>query len=135
MDTKTATRERTGKPLIESDRVEGTTVYDPRGNNIGSIKRLMIDKISGKVAYAVMSFGGFMGIGAADHAVPWSKLTTTRVSAAIGRTSPRSSCGAPRLSRATAISTGVIGTARRSCTTFTARPITGASSRTQKATK
>jgi len=75
MDTKTATRERTGKPLIESDRVEGTTVYDPRGNNIGSIKRLMIDKISGKVAYAVMSFGGFMGIGAADHAVPWSKLT------------------------------------------------------------
>ena len=75
MDTRTATRERTGKPLIESDRVEGTTVYDPRGNNIGSIKRLMIDKISGKVAYAVMSFGGFMGIGAADHAVPWSKLT------------------------------------------------------------
>ena len=51
----------TGKPLIESDRVEGTTVYDPDGNNIGSIKRLMIEKISGKVAYAVMSFGGFLG--------------------------------------------------------------------------
>jgi PRC-barrel domain protein len=47
----------TGKPLIESDRVEGTTVYDPQGNNIGSIKRLMIEKISGRVAYAVMSFG------------------------------------------------------------------------------
>ena len=46
----------TGKPLIESDRVEGTTVYDPQGNNIGSIKRLMIEKISGHVAYAVMSF-------------------------------------------------------------------------------
>ena len=41
-----------GKPLIESDRVEGTTVYDPQGNNIGSIKRLMIEKISGHVAYA-----------------------------------------------------------------------------------
>ena len=40
----------TGKPLIESDRVEGTTVYDPSGNNIGSIKRLMIEKISGRVA-------------------------------------------------------------------------------------
>jgi hypothetical protein len=37
----------TGKPLIESDRVEGTTVYDPQGNNIGSIKRLMIEKLSG----------------------------------------------------------------------------------------
>ena len=46
----TATAERTGKRLIESDRVEGTTVYDAQGNNVGSIKRIMIDKISGKVA-------------------------------------------------------------------------------------
>ena len=45
---QTATTTRTGKPLIESDRVEGTTVYDPQGNNIGSIKRLMIEKISGQ---------------------------------------------------------------------------------------
>ena len=47
----------TGKPLIESDRVEGTTVYDPSGNNIGSIKRLMIEKISGRVAYGSRSLG------------------------------------------------------------------------------
>jgi hypothetical protein len=65
----------TGKPLIESDRVEGTTVYDPQGNDVGSIKRLMIEKISGRVAYAVMSFGGFLGMGEEEHAVPWSKLT------------------------------------------------------------
>ena len=65
----------TGKPLIESDRVEGTTVYDPQGNNIGSIKRLMIEKISGHVAYAVMSFGGFLGMGSEEHTIPWSKLT------------------------------------------------------------
>ena len=65
----------TGKPLIESDRVEGTTVYDPSGNNIGSIKRLMIEKLSGRVAYAVMSFGGFLGMGTEEHAVPWNKLT------------------------------------------------------------
>jgi PRC-barrel domain len=65
----------TGKPLIESDRVEGTTVYDPQGNNIGSIKRLMIEKVSGRVAYAVMSFGGFLGIGTEDHSIPWNKLT------------------------------------------------------------
>ena len=56
-------RVTTGKPLIESDRVEGTPVYNPSGNNIGSIKRLMIEKVSGKVAYAVMSFGGFLGNG------------------------------------------------------------------------
>jgi hypothetical protein len=65
----------TGKPLIESDRVEGTTVYDLQGNNIGSIKRLMIEKISGRVAYAVMSFGGFLGMGSEEHSIPWSKLT------------------------------------------------------------
>jgi hypothetical protein len=39
----------TGKPLIESDRVEGTYVYDPSDNHIGTIKRLMIDKVSGQV--------------------------------------------------------------------------------------
>lgn len=69
-----ATSRMTGKPLIESDRVEGTTVYDPGGNNIGEIKRLMIEKISGKVPYAVMSFGGFLGIGEQEHTIPWSKL-------------------------------------------------------------
>ncbi|MPR10774.1 PRC-barrel domain-containing protein [Microvirga tunisiensis] len=66
---------RTGKPVIESDRVEGTAVYDPQGNRLGSIKRLMIEKISGKVAYAVMSFGGFLGIGEDEHTIPWGKLT------------------------------------------------------------
>ena len=75
MATNTQTSEMTGKPLIESDRVEGTTVYDPSGNNIGSIKRLMIEKISGKVTYAVMSFGGFLGMGADEHTIPWNKLT------------------------------------------------------------
>ena len=65
---------RTGKPLIESDRVEGTTVYDREGNDIGSIKRLMIEKLSGQVAYAVMSFGGFLGMGSEEHTIPWRKL-------------------------------------------------------------
>jgi len=65
----------TGKPLIESDRVEGTNVYDPQGTGIGSIKRLMIEKVSGRVAYAIMSFGGFMGMGTEEHSIPWNKLT------------------------------------------------------------
>ena len=51
--TRDAPGVMTGKPLIESDRVEGTTVYDPSGNNLGSVKRLMIDKKSGRVAYVV----------------------------------------------------------------------------------
>jgi hypothetical protein len=53
MAIQQATSEMTGKPLIESDRVEGTTVYDTAENNIGSIRRLMIEKISGRVCYAV----------------------------------------------------------------------------------
>jgi hypothetical protein len=65
----------TGKPLIESDRVEGTTVYDLSGRDIGTIKRIMLEKVSGKAVYAVMSFGGFLGMGAEEHTIPWSKLT------------------------------------------------------------
>ncbi|WP_230532616.1 PRC-barrel domain-containing protein [Microvirga roseola] len=65
---------RSGKPLIESDRVEGTAVYDFDGNHIGTIKRVMIEKVSGRVAYAVMSFGGFLGLGSEEYAIPWSVL-------------------------------------------------------------
>jgi sporulation protein YlmC with PRC-barrel domain len=66
--------QRSGKPLIESDRVEGTAVYDRSGKRIGTVERVMIDKISGRVAYAVMSFGGFFGVGADEYAVPWRML-------------------------------------------------------------
>ena len=61
--------------LIGSDKVEGTAVYNPQGEKLGSVHTLMIDKVSGKVAYAVMSFGGFMGIGDRYHPLPWSVLT------------------------------------------------------------
>lgn len=71
---KSAKGVMTGKPLIESDRVEGTTVYDRAGNDIGSISRLMIDKQTGKVAYVIMSFGGFLGVGSEEFTIPWSKL-------------------------------------------------------------
>jgi hypothetical protein len=49
--------------LIGSNKVEGTNVYRSNGENIGQIERVMLDKRSGKVAYAVMSFGGFLGLG------------------------------------------------------------------------
>ena len=74
MATTDATGVMTGKPLIESDRVEGTVVYDRAGNRIGSIKRLMIDKKTGQVAYTVLSFGGFLGLGSEEHTIPWNKL-------------------------------------------------------------
>jgi sporulation protein YlmC with PRC-barrel domain len=61
-------------PFIESDRVEGTTVYDARGDHIGTIERLMIEKVSGQVAYVVMSFGGLFGSGKESHTLPWGKL-------------------------------------------------------------
>src|ERR687888_830426 len=61
--------------LIGSDKVEGTAVYRSNGEKIGQIERVMIDKVTGKVAYAVMSFGGFLGLGEDYYPVPWSLLT------------------------------------------------------------
>ena len=64
----------TGKPVIESDRVEGTYVYDRDDNHIGTIKRLMIEKVSGQISSAVISFGGFFGLGENEYSIPWDKL-------------------------------------------------------------
>ena len=61
--------------LIGSDKVEGTAVYGADDRKIGSVQRVMIDKISGKVAYAVMSFGGFLGMGEDFYPLPWASLT------------------------------------------------------------
>src|SRR4029079_8216458 len=60
--------------LIASDRVEGTAVRRPNGDMIGHIERLMIDKVTGKVSYAILSFGGFLGIGANLIPLPWGRL-------------------------------------------------------------
>ena len=66
--------------LVSSSDVNGTVVYGSDGSNIGTIDHLMIDKQSGKVAYAVMGFGGFLGLGEDHHPIPWGKLRydTTR---------------------------------------------------------
>jgi hypothetical protein len=61
--------------LISSDKVDGTAVYNREAEKLGSIHTLMIDKVSGKVAYAVMSFGGFLGMGDRYHPLPWNVLT------------------------------------------------------------
>src|SRR5205823_14208470 len=60
--------------LIGSDKVEGTSVYGADRNRIGSIERVMIDKISGKVSYAVLGFCGFLGLGNDYYPLPWQSL-------------------------------------------------------------
>lgn len=60
--------------LISSEDVEGTEVYGPDRSDLGEIDHLVIDKSSGRVAYAVMSFGGFMGLGHSHYPIPWSAL-------------------------------------------------------------
>jgi hypothetical protein len=60
--------------LIGSDKVEGTHVYNRAGEHLGQIERVMIDKYTGKVAYAVMSFGGFLGLGEEHYPLPWEVL-------------------------------------------------------------
>ncbi len=69
-----ATDERETGTLIGSDKVEGTAVYGPNDRKIGSIERVMIDKISGRVSYAVLRFGGFLGIGDDHYPLPWQSL-------------------------------------------------------------
>jgi hypothetical protein len=61
--------------LIGSDEVEGTTVYGAKDEQIGTIERVMIEKRSGQVSYAVLAFGGFLGMGEDLYPLPWSSLT------------------------------------------------------------
>jgi sporulation protein YlmC with PRC-barrel domain len=72
--SSSATKPSTSSSLIDSHKVEGTDVLDPNGKHIGSIKRLVIDKVSGRVVYTVASFGGFLGMGGNEYTIPWNKL-------------------------------------------------------------
>jgi hypothetical protein len=71
---ETADTTSSAHPLIESNRVEETLVFSPQGKHVGTIHHLIIEKVSGRVVYAVMSFGGFLGIGSQQHTIPWEKL-------------------------------------------------------------
>lgn len=65
----------TAHRLISSRRVEGTPVYNRGEERLGTIHSVMIEKKSGQVAYALLSFGGFLGLREHVHPVPWTKLT------------------------------------------------------------
>jgi PRC-barrel domain len=69
-----ATEARETAGLIGSDKVEGTAVYGPDDTKIGSIERVMIDKVSGRVSYAVLGFGGILGLGNDHYPLPWQSL-------------------------------------------------------------
>ena len=71
--TTSVATDETGS-LIAASKVEGTTVYNRQGDNLGHVYDVMIDKRSGQVAYAIMSFGGFLGLGESYHPLPWKIL-------------------------------------------------------------
>ncbi len=66
---------RNDRSLVSSEDVQGTNVYSADGSKIGEIDHLMIEKQAGRVTYAVMSFGGFMGLGNSHYPLPWAALT------------------------------------------------------------
>jgi hypothetical protein len=61
--------------LISADKVTGTNVYNREGEKLGSVYNVMLNKLNGQVAYAIMSFGGFLGMGESYHPLPWRALT------------------------------------------------------------
>ena len=64
-----------GPALMGADTLLGNDVYNKDGEDLGDIKEFMIDMASGKVSYAVLSFGGLLGMGDKLFAVPWAALT------------------------------------------------------------
>jgi sporulation protein YlmC with PRC-barrel domain len=64
----------TRSSLIEASKVQGTDVYNPHGEKLGVVDDVMIDKRSGQAAYAIMSFGGFLGLGGDFYPIPWKTL-------------------------------------------------------------
>src|SRR5260370_34563826 len=86
--------------LIGSDKVEGTAVYGADSNKIGSIERVMIHKASGKVSYAVLGFGGFLGLGNDHYPLPWQSLKyDTRRGGDVTGGSEKQPRGAPEYSK------------------------------------
>lgn len=63
-----------GPNLMGADTLNGNDVYNLKGEDLGDIKEIMLDMRSGRVAYGVLSFGGFLGMGEKLFAVPWSAL-------------------------------------------------------------
>ncbi|WP_033073265.1 PRC-barrel domain-containing protein [Sphingopyxis sp. MWB1] len=72
--TDTLERNETHR-LISSEKVEGTAVYSPESDKLGTVSHVMIDKRSGQAEYAVLEFGGLFGIGSDHYPIPWDMLS------------------------------------------------------------
>lgn len=60
--------------MIASDKVEGTEVFDSKGEQVGTVRKVMIGKLDGKVRYVVMGMGGIFGFGEDNFPLPWDGL-------------------------------------------------------------
>ena len=60
--------------LIASDKVEGTNVFDSKGEKLGTVRKVMLGKLDGQVRYVVMGFGGLFGMGEDNYPLPWDSL-------------------------------------------------------------
>jgi sporulation protein YlmC with PRC-barrel domain len=69
------TRPAPAAHLISAETLTRDDVYNHRGQQIGAIEDIMLDMYSGRIGYAVLSFGGFLGLGDKLFAVPWDALT------------------------------------------------------------
>lgn len=70
----TATMTHTRPRVLSADTLEDTDVYNTQGEKLGEIEEFMIDLDSGQIVYAVLSFGGFFGLGDKLFAIPWPAL-------------------------------------------------------------
>ena len=86
--------------LISSDKVEGTAVYNPQDEKLGTIANIMLDKVSGKADYAVLQFGGLFGLGSDHYPIPWNMLRyDTDKGGYVVEISKEQVTGAPRYAR------------------------------------
>ena len=84
---------------IAASQVNGTNVYNTSGEKLGSVHDVILDKMSGKAEYAIMSFGGFLGIGDKYHPLPWSQLRYDTSRKAMSSTSTVIACKARQPTR------------------------------------
>lgn len=75
----TETNEISVPGLMGADTLIGEDVYNDQDEDLGDIKEIMLDMRSGRVSYAVLAFGGFLGMGEKLFAVPWNALTLDTV--------------------------------------------------------
>jgi len=120
-----AVRETT--TLIAADKVQGTDVFNNGGDRLGSVHDLMLDKQTGQVAYAILSFGGFLGVGSSYHPLPWSLLRyDTNFGGYVVEIDESQLKGAPSYPVGVWNPPGAIPNTRASFTTITASGPTGA---------